>query len=57
MDATEYRDLFRVVTAESAERPGELAAVVQRINAVAPFQGFLQSYRKQMTARAAGTPG
>jgi hypothetical protein len=57
MDATEYRDLFRVVTAESAERPGELAAVVQRINAVAPFQGFLQSYRKQMTARAAGSPG
>jgi hypothetical protein len=57
MDATEYRDLFQVVTAESAERPGELAAVVQRINAVAPFQGFLQSYRKQMTARAAGTPG
>lgn len=57
MDASEYRDLFRVVSAENPERPGELSAVVQRINSIAPFQGFLQSYRKQMTARAAGTPG
>jgi hypothetical protein len=56
MDATAYRDLFRVVTAETSERPGDMSAVVQRINAVAPFQGFLQSYRKQMAGPGA-TPG
>jgi predicted negative regulator of RcsB-dependent stress response len=52
MDAGEYRDLFRVVTAETSERPGDMALVAQRINAVAPFQGFLQSYRRQVSGRA-----
>ncbi len=56
MDATDYRDLFRVVTAETVDRPGDMSALVQRINAVAPFQGFLQNYRKQMAGRGA-SPG
>jgi predicted negative regulator of RcsB-dependent stress response len=56
MDATEYRDLFRVVTAETVDRPGDMSAVVQRINAVAPFQDFLQNYRKQIAGRSA-SPG
>jgi hypothetical protein len=33
-----------------------MSAVVQRINAVAPFQGFLQNYRKQIAGRSA-SPG
>lgn len=55
MGNSDYRDLFRVVTADTVERPGELALIAQRVNAVAPFQGFLQTYRKQMAGR--GAPG
>jgi hypothetical protein len=57
MEAGEYRDLFRVVIAETSDRPGEMSLVAQRVNAVAPFQGFLQSYRRQVSGRAGAPPG
>ena len=48
MEASPYRDLFKVLAADPGDRPVDVAAIVQRVNAAAPYQSFLQIYRDKL---------
>jgi len=53
MEKSPYRDLFKVLTAEPGTRAADVDAVVQRVNAAAPYQSFLQIYREKLSAAPA----
>ncbi len=53
MEQSPFRDLFKVLAADPGERPVDVAAIVQRVNAAAPYQTFLQIYRDKLSAAPA----
>jgi predicted negative regulator of RcsB-dependent stress response len=57
MERSELAGLFRVVSAEAGVRPGDIASIVQRVNAAAPYQSFLQSYRQKLAGATPARPG
>ena len=36
---------------------GDIASIVQRVNAAAPYQSFLQSYRQKLAGATPARPG
>ncbi|MFZ9447088.1 MAG: hypothetical protein ACO3DJ_09210 [Alphaproteobacteria bacterium] len=57
MERSELAGLFRVVSAEAGVRPGDIASIVQRVNAAAPYQSFLQAYRQKLAGATPARPG
>ena len=57
MERSEIADLFRIVSAEAGLKPGDIASIVQRVNAAAPYQTFLQAYRQKLSGEAPARPG
>jgi hypothetical protein len=57
MERSELAGLFRVVSAEAGVRPGDIASIVQRVNAAAPYQSFLQAYRQKLAGTTPARPG
>jgi len=48
MAASDFANLFGVVAAESGRIPLDLATMLERVNAAAPYQSFLQTYRARL---------
>ncbi|MBL8697286.1 MAG: hypothetical protein JNK67_02870 [Alphaproteobacteria bacterium] len=54
MEKSPYKALFDVIGGQRGEVPSDMEAVAQRIEAVAPYQSFLQAYRERFNAKSAG---
>lgn len=52
LDAGPYRDIYRMLTATPGGTPADMAAIVQRLGSVAPYQSFLDVYRGRLGAKA-----
>ncbi len=49
MAVSDFANLFGVIAAESGSIPLDLATMLERVNAAAPYQSFLQTYRARLT--------
>lgn len=52
MQATPFKDMFNVLASERGTPPADMQAVALRVQAAAPFQNFMTSYRERFAREA-----
>lgn len=52
MQATPFKDMFNVLVSERGAPPADMQAVALRVQAAAPFQNFMTSYRERFAREA-----